>query len=380
MKEVIADLGLNTAIIAGVFMISFVIQLFYYLIVFSRVFRKSPELNKKLRKHPPVSVIICAHNEGENLEKKLPFYLEQDYPEYEVIVVDDRSTDHTADVLDQLKNKYHHLKVSRIENETKLLKGKKLALTLGIKSAKHPYILLSDADCEPAGKLWIRYMMRNYREDTTVVLGVGLYRKKNSLLNLLIRFETAFIAMQYISFTRLSIPYMGVGRNLSYRKEAFFKNKGFASHLKLESGDDDLFVSEISKGKNTEIETHPGSFTYSEPETRWRNWFRQKKRHLTTSGYYQSSIRFLLGLEYLSRMSLAVSFILLLIDFAYPEYLLNSYSFILLVKAVFFKIAFNRFNEKFLFLPSIIMEPFMPWLYGFLHILNYIDRKRSRWN
>lgn len=379
LKDIISDINIIDLIFAGIFLISLLAQLIYYLFIFSRASRKSPELNPRIRKYPPVSVIICARNEASNLEEKLPAILNQDYPEFEVVVVDDRSGDNSWELLEAFRRKYKNLKTTRVTGDPKLVRGKKLALTLGIKSASHPILLHTDADCIPASKSWIRYMARNYKSDKALVLGIGLYKKRKGLLNLFIRFETAFIAMQYISLARMSRSYMGVGRNLSYKKEIFFAHKGFASHLELDSGDDDLFVNEISNRNNTAIETHPLSFTYSEPETQVAAWLKQKKRHLTTSRHYQGNSKRILGGEYFSRMLLLISFILLIINFDYKLPVIIAFTFLILIKGIIFKIAFNRLHEKFLFLPAIIIEPFIPWIYGFLHIINFIERKRYRW-
>ena len=342
--------------------------------------RKSMVLNTEVLNHPPVSIIICARNEGDNLKKHLPFFLEQDYPDYELIVVNDGSDDDTAEILDNLKIKYSNLRVSTIRKDPKFLRGKKLAMTIGLKAAKNDIVLLSDADCSPAGNEWIKYMVRNFDEKRSIVIGVGLYEKRKSLLNLFIRFEAAFIAMQYISLTHAGRPYMGVGRNLSYQKEIFFKNKGFASHLKLESGDDDLFINEVANAGNSIIETHPSSFTYSVPETKWTNWIRQKRRHLTTAKMYKKSSKRILGLEYISRMILLGSFISLLISFEEKQIVLIAYGFLMLIKGITFYVAFNALHEKFLFLLSIILEPLTPWFYGLLHIFNFLERKKVRWN
>lgn len=379
MKEFFLNTGPVQIIFAGLFIISIFVQLYFYLFIYPKSFRLSPELNTKIRKYPPVSIVICARNEAENLEQKIPLFMSQEYPDFEVVVVNDRSEDDTKEVLEKLKKKYPSLRSTNIAPDPKFLRGKKLALTLGIKSAKNPYLLLSDADCEPSDNQWIKYMMRNYQENISIVLGIGLYKKRKGLLNLIIRFETAFNAMQYISLARAKKVYTGVGRNLSYKKEAFFTNKGFASHLKLESGDDDLFVNEVSNSQNTAIETHPGSFTYSEPETRWGSWVNQKKRHLTTSGYYRTSSKFILVAAYFSNISLILAFVFLVVEPMFKIYVLLAYTVLLLIKGINFKIAFNSLGEKYLFLPSIIIEAVIPWFYGFLHIINLFERKRSRW-
>lgn len=375
----IYNIDLVTRILLGVFVISFLVQIIYYPIVFLRSARQSPKLKRTRKKLPPISILISARNEEQNLSKNLDSFLGQDYPEYEVIVVNDCSDDNTGKVLEEFSKKNKNLKICTVKKDPKFDHGKKLALTLGIKASIHEIILLSDADCTPASNQWIRYMVRNYRDSTGIVLGVGLYRKKKGLLNLLIRFETAFIAMQYISMARMKLPYMGVGRNLSYRKSLFFENRGFASHLGLESGDDDLFVSEVATTENTVVENHPESFTYSEPESNFPDWIRQKKRHLTTGRFYQHRVKFVFGLEYTSRMLLTVSFIALLFKYPYYLYPLVVYILSLIVKGIIYNIAFKRFKENFLFLPALLMDAIIPFLYSYLHFVNYIERKRSRW-
>ncbi|MFW5820149.1 MAG: glycosyltransferase family 2 protein, partial [Bacteroidota bacterium] len=277
------------------------------------------------------------------------------------------------------RKKYKNLKICTIKKDQKFTHGKKLALTIGIKSSRHDILLLTDADCAISSNNWIKYMARNYQDKKEIVLGVGLYKKRKGLLNLLIRYETVFIAMQYISMAKIGKPYMGVGRNLSYKKSLFFNNRGFASHLKLESGDDDLFISEVSNKSNTCVENHPESFTWSEPETTFRNWLRQKRRHLTTGKFYQQSVKRILGLEYLSRILLFISFILLLLRFEYILFPLIVYILGLIIKSIINIIVFKGFNEKFIFLPSILIDIFIPIIYSYLHFTNYIESKRSRW-
>ena len=380
MEYFLQHTDLYTRVLIIIFLISFFIQAFYYLIIFVRA-GKAPAGNKGSSiDFPPVSVIICARNEAENLRNYLPSILEQDYPAFEVIVVNDCSEDETEEVLTLFSKKYPHLHVSVIKKDPIFSHGKKLALTIGIKASANELLLLTDADCEPAANQWIRTMIRNFDDQTEIVTGVGLYKKNKGLLNLLIRFDTAFVAMQYLSFARFGKPYMGVGRNLAYKKSLFFKHKGFASHSRLKSGDDDLFVSEASTRGNTRVETHPDSFTYSRPKEKWDAWIAQKKRHLTTGRFYQQSVKRWLGVEYISRMLLNISFVFLLFTHAFILYILGVYFILILIKGIIFNIAFRRLEEKYLFLPSLLFEPVFPLFYGMLHIGNYIERKRNRWN
>jgi cellulose synthase/poly-beta-1,6-N-acetylglucosamine synthase-like glycosyltransferase len=326
-----------------------------------------------------VSIIICARNEAENLKKYLPLILEQDYKNFQVIVVDDRSEDETEIILNDFATKYPHLVVSQVKNDPKFTHGKKLALLLGIKASSNEWLLMTDADCCPASDKWLSLMQKNFKKDTEIVLGYGGYRKEPGLLNLIIRFETAFNAMIYFSMARAGKPYMGVGRNLAYRKSLFFNNNGFATHTGLSSGDDDLFVNETAHADNTAIEMHPDSFTWSDSEKKLINWIRQKKRHLTTSVRYRSGSKFRLILENLSRVILLISFIVLIAESSLVFYILAAFLLLYLFKAIIFKIVFNRLNERYLFLPSLIIEPLMPVFYSFLHLGNFIERDRIKW-
>ena len=287
------------------------IQLLFYLFTFIKISlyrQKEGAVNQQ-----PVSVIICAKNEINNLRRHLPLWMEQDYPDFEVIVVNDCSWDETEEFLKEEKKKYPGLKVVTIPEQDKYRHGKKFAVVLGIKAAKNEILLFSDADCRPAGNNWIGLMQGSYAAGTEIVLGYGAVTREKGFLNRLIRFDTFQVAMQYFSFALSGNAYMGVGRNLSYKKELFFRNKGFARHNHLFSGDDDLFVNENSNTRNTEVQINPGSFTFTEGKKTFGDWMKQKARHGTTSGYYKSKHKFQLALLGLSNFFFFLLLITLLI-------------------------------------------------------------------
>jgi glycosyltransferase involved in cell wall biosynthesis len=224
----------------------------------------------------------------------LPDVLEQDYPEFEVVVVNDASDDDSSELLKDFSIKYPHLKVVNFARNLNFFRGKKFPLSLGIKSATHDILLFTDADCRPAGKNWISMMSSRFNERVDIVLGYGPYERTKGLLNAMIRYDTFHVAMQYLSFSLMGLTYMGVGRNLAYRKSLFYKHKGFTSHYKIASGDDDLFINRAANKRNTKVEISPESFTISRPVKGWFRFIRQKKRHLTTAKYYKWKFKFLL--------------------------------------------------------------------------------------
>lgn len=253
---------------------------------------------------PKVSVIVCARNEQTNLSDYLHTLLAQDYPCYEVIVVNDGSEDNTQQVLEQYAQQYHNLYVTFVPREARVLSSKKLALTIGIKAAHYDYLLLTDADCRPESRQWIREMMSAFvrgGEQTEVVLGYGAYFEKNTWLSSIINYDTLFIALQYMGMAAARHPYMGVGRNLAYKKDTFFQHDGFRGMLNERSGDDDLFVNKVTNRGNTVIVGSRESITWSPPKMTWQEWIHQKRRHLSVSHHYKTSSKLRLGMEPMTR-------------------------------------------------------------------------------
>jgi glycosyltransferase involved in cell wall biosynthesis len=230
------------------FLVMICIQFIYYVFIFGRYSFSSIKKQNPTNFNHPVSIIICAKNEADNLNYNLPLFLNQNYPEFELILINDCSIDGTLEVLENFKKSSSiPVKVVNVEANEQFWGSKKYALTLGIKAATHNHLLFSDADCKPKSANWISEMVSHFSDTKHIVLGYGSYKRiKHSFLNKLIRFETLLTAIQYFSYSKLGIPYMGVGRNLAYTKELFFKNNGFVSHMKLRSGDDDLFINQVA--------------------------------------------------------------------------------------------------------------------------------------
>lgn len=245
----------------------------------------------------PISVIICARNEANNLKEYLPMVLHQNYPQFEVVVVNDRSWDETGDILEAFSKEYPNLKVVNVAEGEKFRAGKKFAVTMGIKASSYNWLVFTDADCLPATENWLTGMLPQLNNQTEIVLGYSPYLKKRGLLNALIRFETFFTAVNYLSFALRGNPYMGVGRNMAYKKELFFKSKGFAAHMHVPSGDDDLFVNANANSQNTEIQIHQDAHVWSEPKTTWASYLSQKKRHVGAGKLYKAKHKFVLSFQ-----------------------------------------------------------------------------------
>ncbi len=291
---------INYDLIFYIFISSVIIQLSYLLFFYSRL---ALHKNKLPRKSFGVSVIICSRNEENNLKKFIPKLLNQNHENFEIIVVIDRTWDNSIEFLNELKKTNNNIKIVNLKDNGTDHFGKKLALTLGIKAAKYEHLIFTDADCYPSSEYWISEMTSGFTDDKQIVLGASTYASKKGFLNKLVRFDTAQIAINYLGYAKSSIPYMGVGRNLAYNKKVYENVSGFKSHYHIESGDDDLFINQVSTPSNTSIIFSSKSITVSVPKNNWKAWLRQKRRHHTTNYMYKMHHKVLLGLSYLSLLS-----------------------------------------------------------------------------
>ena len=371
-------LTITLLVIIGV---AFIHQIYFYL-RYLRLGGKVTSQTDSDVQLPAVSVIVCAHNEYDNLQDYLSILLEQDYPCYEVIVVDDSSEDGSDLLLERWSRQYGNLYHTFVPRGARVLSNKKLALTIGIKAAHYDYLLLTDADCRPESKHWIREMMKGFsNEQTELVLGFSPYFEKKGLLNHIIGYDTLFNGLQYMGMARAGKPYMGVGRNLAYKRETFFSVGGFKGLLGNRAGDDDLFVNRIANAANTVVVNNPNSIVWSVPKTTWREWFHQKRRHLSVSPQYRTKSKIQLTLEPLSRgifyASLLISAIvgnIELISIALALFLLR-----LLVQLIIINISARRLNMRGYSLGLIAYDIILPLITLYMMLTQPLQKKPLYW-
>ena len=353
------------------------IQLFYYLFFFSRLSFYKEKIKTNSRTNP-VSVIICARDEAGNLAKNLPGSLVQEYKTtHEVIVVNDNSFDESKYVLEEFKKTFKQLQVVELTQEAKMIPGKKFPLSIGIKSSKYEILLLTDADCVPASEHWIERMQNVYDDETEIVLGYGAYYKKSGFLNKLIRWETFHAAMQYLSYALAGTPYMGVGRNLSYKKAIFFRHKGFSAHNNIPGGDDDLFISAAATRHNTRINIDKDSFTLSSPPINWKQWLAQKKRHYTTSKFYKPVHKFLLSLYAVSHF-LFYPLLLVSCIFYNWQYALIAFGARFVIQVIVYTKTMNKLDEKDL-LPLFLLFDIWMFFYYIIYAPALLIKPKPTW-
>lgn len=354
-----------------------VLQLLYYLFFYIRIcfIQRKPQIANYA---PPVSVIICAKNEEYNLRNNLHKVLTQNYPEFEVIVVNDCSEDETDFFITRLLRDYTHLRYTQIFPDPKFKHNKKLAVTIGIKAAKHDYFVFIDADCYPSSENWLRHIAASFSNNKDIVLGYGPYEPKDGFLDAFVRYDTWSIAMQYVTFAHAGFPYMAVGRNMAYTRKAYMQSSRFTKHAHITSGDDDLFIAEAATAKNTAICLHPDSYTYSEQVQSFKEWCIQKRRHISTAPLYSFVNKLLLTLEPLSRILMyalaIVYYVFGLSDFFILISILLALRIILLYVCNIS--GMYRLQEKKIVVYSLMFDIALPYIIGMLHFRNKLRFKR----
>lgn len=285
----------------------FIIQAIYYICIYNRIHVRSRAVQRGdthfSQELPPISVIICTSEESENLRRNLTSVLEQDYPQFEVIVINNGNTDESEDYLTLMEDKYPHLYHSFVPDSSRYISRKKLAITLGVKASKHNWLVFTDAKCMPQSNQWLRLMARNFTSRTQIVLGYSGYERGKGWLHKRVCFDNLFASMRYLGLALAGSPYMGIGRNMAYRKELFYQQKGFSAHLNLQRGDDDLFINKVATAENTRVETDANALVRIQPVSRAKDWVEEKISYASTARLYRGVQRWLTGLETSTRLA-----------------------------------------------------------------------------
>lgn len=371
------DIGVEEYL-SVLFLFAFICIIVHYVVNILPIGKLKSSCIEQSISQEPVSVIICAKNEDDNLTEFLPKVLTQNYPVFEVIVVNDCSFDNTENVIDEFAKIFPNLKKSNIKEDDYYKHGKKFAIMVGIKAAQYNQLVFIDADCYPADENWLKEMSSGFVNKREIVLGYGAYQKDKGLINKLIRFDTFLIGANYLSAAIKGKAYMGVGRNLAYTKELFYNQKGFAKHYHIKSGDDDLFINQACNAENTNISVNHSSITYSIAKENFQDWKRQKQRHLTTAPHYNSASKLSLAYSFAAQYGFYLSFISL---FFFSTTLLIALIGLVLkssIQMIIFNKVSKKLNEPDLWQLSFIYEIVLLCIYPIFHISKLLH-KPNKW-
>jgi len=352
-----------------------VIQVLYYLGVFSRFAFAQKQLSKP--KRVPISVIVCAKNQEDNVKKFVPILARQNYPTYEIVLINDASSDDTLEVFKEFAKQYPNVKLVDVVNNEAFWGNKKYALTLGIKAATHEYLLFTDSNSYPISENWITEMSACFTPKKTIVLGYGGYEKvKKSFLNLLIRFDIMLHATQYFSWAKLGKPYTGSGKNLAYKREEFFKTNGFINHMQIRMGEDSLFINEAANSENTTICYSRESFTYSKAKTTFKEWLKQKQNRRAVISFFKSFDKFQLSFYYFSQFWFLILAILLFAVGYNWIYVVSIIGLRYLVSWLVLGFSASKLNEKDTIYFYPILEIVLIFIHAHLFFVNLFTKPK----
>ena len=311
-----------TLVLLALLVLSFVALCLYYGLVWLRVGRCKKDVVSRqssvAASQPSVSVVMVVHNEAEFLKKSIPYLLEQDYPDYEVVVVNHVSTDDTKYVLRICSENYPQIKPITIKHDVNMFRGKKYPLSIGIKSASKDVILLTEAESVPKSFDWISRMMQGYSGGTQIVMGYNLVKSDGSLLGAFQQYENMAYNASYIGAALMGRPYTATGRNLSYRRDFFFKQGGFISHYSIPDGADDLFVNQNANARNTALVLDSEASVISEPRNTFGLWHQDRAHRLYTRRNYAWNDRLMLSIYPVSQVVFLASLVMLFVGGIFP--------------------------------------------------------------
>ena len=362
---------------------TFLIQLYYFLVPYSRLF-KSNKIQNKLQENtncPPLSVIIVTKDSASMLKDNLPAILEQDYPEFEVIVVNDESAGEDEDILKILGSRYRHLYRTFIPKSARYVSRKKLGVAMGIKASKYDWIVVTEPYCKPESKDWLKSLSRNFVPGTDIVLGYCNYTYGKGIFAKRIIADMLLMSMRLLGKAIGEKPYMGMGRNMAYRKEIYLQHKGFSNQLTLTRGDDDLFINEIADSRNTKVCVDSNSIMRMPLPKYKKTWRDDKIGYEVTGNHYKGTARVSNSLETWSAWLFNLSVIAALcIGILNKEWIFTSCIFAawlirtITTMTVFYKTA-KAMGEKVS--AYLFVYDFMRPLYSLSLKIGYITRHKS---
>jgi cellulose synthase/poly-beta-1,6-N-acetylglucosamine synthase-like glycosyltransferase len=367
----------------GILVVAFLEQLVFYMrYILAAWSNNCREAKNKIRftsDYLPVSVIISAKNEKENLQKNLPFLLEQDYPaNFEIIVVNDGSTDETDLLLSELKQKYRNLKNTFVPDGIKLIVSRKLAVTLGVKAAQHEWLIFTDADCMPEDKYWLQRLARNFLPETDLVFAYRAVFKNKGFLNRMLTYDSLFRQLKLLGYALRRKPITGVACNLALRKSLFIKNKGFKEILTLSEGDLEIVANRYATRRNTRVETSPDSVIWTDAKHSFSEWFYNRERMQFVTQQFRFSSIWRLSVETFFRAAFYLSFIACLVFGNYIAMAAAGLLFVLrfITQSIVINLISKHFSGKRYYFSILLFDIVLPLINAYILIFGKKFKKR----
>lgn len=320
------------------------LQVIYWLIFYLKFAISKP--SKKSPKRIPVSVILYVKNQMSEIVDVLPKLLSQQYHDFEVVIVNNASTDDTLEICKEFASLYPNIRIVDVINNEAFWGSKRYALTLGIKASRHEYLLFVDCDTQIPSDNWLWQMSAQFTLNKTIVLGMTQYTKSKDFFNKWIRFEHTFTQLQNFSFSRFVTPYNLVAKNVGYKKEEFYKVNGFIEHMNDVQNEQEFLLKKIATSKNVTVCDEPLSTIFIPTPKNNKEWKIEKKRQLKVLKQMSFGAKFLHTLHHLTRIILLPITVILLCWLYQPIVVLSIYFILFLLRWLVFSLALNKFNQK----------------------------------
>lgn len=353
------------------FVVFTTIQILYYLTFSLFLFKQKKEI--KIAEQVPVSVIIFAKNSASELQNKLSFVLKQNYPTFEVVLINNVSIDNTSEILEDYKEKHANIKIIDVENTEAFWASKKYALTLGIKAAKYNHLLFTEANAKPVSEFWISEMIHKFTTTKSIILGYSKYKKEGSLTNIFIRFVNLLTAIKCFTFAKSGTPFMGFKANLAYNKSDFFKVNGFINHLKINNGETDLFLKDAATKQNITYTIEKDSFIEIENPKSFKSWLSEYRENSLLMKNYKLKHRFLLSFFNLSKLIFYVLTIFLFFFYSWKTIVPFVLSYFL-VQYVVIGLSAKKLKEPYLIFLLPFLEISLLLIQISIFIANFISK------
>ncbi len=357
------------------FALAFLVQLVYLILLIKFIF--SDKQKDKEPNHPSISLVVTSRNYVDQLQVLLPSLLAQDYPDFEVVVVDDCSTDGTDWLLAEMKISHGNLKTTRIIQETDFPNA--LAISIGVRAATKEWLLYLSPLCVVPDNQWLRNYAQRLEQDKEASIGyMNYYKTKGSYKNWL-RFEnfTSYLLSGAGKAFGVAMPVFEY--NIAYRREKFLELRGFAAVLDSPFSENELFVNKIATKNNLVVQNNRTAPIAYEGEADWIDLVEFKKKQLMLRRKLTSGQRFFRSLNLVSRLVLTGTLVLLLVVSPLKFWVLGAWIFLLIFEMSWIAVATKKLGEKN-FLPALLIyKAFLPLINGFFIFNQLFTGQKRKW-
>ncbi len=357
------------------FAAALLVQLFYLILIAKFIFGKRKRTGSE--NQPSVSIIVTSRNYLSHLEDLIPALLEQDYPDFEVVVVDDCSSDGTEWYLKELKMRYANLKTTQIIQETDFPNA--LAITVGIRAASKEWLIFLTPLCRVSGSDWLKSYAQQFTPKKDAIVGYVNYSKAKGSSKRTFRYENFYSFLLFGTARALGLQMPISENNMAYRRETFLQMKGFAAVLDSPFSENELFLNKIAGRKNSAFQFNPSSSVHYIGEADWIDAVNFKKKQLLIKRKFSFGQRFFLSFNAFSRLVIDVLVIVLAILSPWRFWVAGAWTFVLILETIWLAVATKRLGERNMLPGLLFYNAMSPFINGSYVVNQLFTGQKRKW-